>query len=426
MTRANSFGLVLLGEVLLGVVMVGQPGRSRAETLAQAMASAWATNPDLGEARARQESLEETPELARAEGRLTADAQADAGYDRTAYGRFASGYVSADLALWTGGRVASAVRAASHDVAAGAQDLRDAQARVLESVVTAYAELLYNQQAVDVARLGIKRLDQHVAEARSRFELGHVTRTDVAQIETQRATVAASLAEAQGVLERTQSTYRALVGHDPGNLDTPSVAPPLLPASRDEARAEAMQANPTLIAQHEVLEAARAQIGLARSQSAPRIGLSGRYGPGLARTGDDWRGYVEAGSVGVTLKVPLLTGGLVSAHVRQAEATWRAERFQADAARRNVERRVDTAWANLTAARSQLELSLEGQKSAETALNGTRAEYGFGLRSTTDILLADQNYRSRQLSVARARTDVLIAQAALLRATGHLEPDAFR
>lgn len=111
--------------------------------------------------------------------------------------------MTAALPIWTGGRVA---RAAGSDAAAGAE------AAVLKRVVVAYADLLYNQQAVEVARVGIARLDAQVAETRARFDLGQATRTDVAQLQAQRANVAVNLADAVGALAATHATYRAVVG----------------------------------------------------------------------------------------------------------------------------------------------------------------------------------------------------------------------
>ncbi|KTT71625.1 TolC family protein, partial [Sphingomonas sanguinis] len=136
-------------------------------------------------------------------------------------------------------------------------------------------------------------------------------------------------------------------------------------------------------------------------------------------------GFDSAANAGLSLRVPLLTGGLVASRVRQAEANARAERFDADAAARGAVRAADTAWASLTAAEGRLKASAEGLQAADLALKGVRAEYGFGLRTTVDILVADQSYRSAQLAVARAQVDVLTAQAALLRATGRMGRGAF-
>lgn len=410
--------LAVAAATLLGVVP------ATAQTLHEALAQAYATNPQLAAARARQEAVEETPEQARAAGRLTSTATGSGGYDQLNYGRSASAVASATLPIWTGGRVRSAVRAATGDVAAGAEGLRDTEAAILQNVVTAYANLLYNEQAVQVARVGIKRLDQQVAEARSRFDLGQSTQTDVAQLEAQRASVVANLADAEGARTTAAAAYRATVGQDAARLSD-EVPPTALPQTLAKARALAIVNNPIVRQQWRIVEASEARIDQARTEGAPSLDLDGSYGRGGRLAAGDVIGFIASASAGLTLRVPLLTGGLVSSRVRQAEATVRAERFQADAAEREARRAVDTAWASLTAAQEGLEAATSGLAAADLALKGVRAEYGFGLRSTIDILVADQSYRAAQLSVASARTSILVAQAALLRSTGTLRPDAY-
>lgn len=396
-----------------------------AETLGEAIAAAYETNPQLAAARARQEALAETPEQERALARPTVSVDGDAGYDRQGYGR--AGSLTANLALpvWTGGRVSSAVRAANGDVAAGEEGLRDTAAAILQGVVAAYAALLYNQQAVEVARVGIERLDTQVAETRARYDLGQATRTDVAQLEAQRSTVIANLADAEGALATAAATYRAAVGRDAGVLTADVPSPAALPASNDDARRAAEAANPLLLQQRLAVEASTARIDRARAEGAPSVDLGGAYGRGGRLAGGNLRDFEGAASVGMTLRVPLLTGGLVSSRVRQAEASNRAERFQADAAEREAVRGADTAWAMLKAAQGRLRANGEGLSAADLALKGVRAEYGFGLRSTIDILVADQSFRAAQLAVALARSDVLVAEAALLRATGRLDRTAY-
>lgn len=406
-----------------GVMLAAMPASG--ETLREAIATAYETNPQLAAARARQEALSETPEQARALGRPTLGLGGGAGYDRLNGGSSAAATVSTAMPIWTGGRVPAAVRAARGDVAAGAEGLRDVEAAVLQSVVSAYAALLYNQQAVEVARVGIERLDGQVAEARSRFGLGQATRTDVAQLEAQRASVAANLADAEGALQTAAAAYRAIVGQDAGALSAEIAAPVSLPATREAARDAAETANPLLLAQRRIVEASAARIAQARAERAPALDLAGGYGRGGQLVGGDVRGYEAAASVGLALRVPLLTGGLVPSRVRQAEAANRAERFLADAAEREAIRASDAAWASLTAAQTRLRANVDGLAAADTALKGVRAEYGFGLRSTIDILVADQSYRAAQLAVAGARADVLVAQAALLRAVGRLTQAAY-
>ncbi|WP_031394911.1 TolC family outer membrane protein [Sphingomonas sp. STIS6.2] len=409
---------------LIGVAFLAAP--VSAENLREAIATAYATNPQLGAARARQKALAESPEQARALGRPTVSANAGAGYDRLGYGRAGSASVSAALPIWTGGRVRSAIRAANADVAAGAEAVRDTEAAILEGVVGAYADLLYNQQAVEVARVGIERLDDQVAEARARFGLGQATRTDVAQLESQRATVVANLADAEGALAIAGAAYRAAVGQDAGILSAEIAPPAVLPTDRDDARNAAQAGNPALLQQRHVVDASTARIDQARADRAPSLDFTGTYGRGGRIAYDGVRGYEAAALAGLAFRLPLLTGGLVPSHIRQAEAMNRARRFEADAALREAVRSADAAWASLVAAQTRLQANIEGLAAADLALKGVRAEYGFGLRTTIDILVADQSYRGAQLAVAAARADMLVAQAALLRATGRLSPLAYR
>ncbi len=414
--------------LMIAVALLCAPpavSRAHAETLRDAVRMAWSTNPELAAARARQEALAETPEQARAAGRLTAEANAGLGYDRLGYGRAGVGSVAATLPIWTGGRVAAAARAAEGDVAAGAALLRDAEAAILERVVGAYADLLFNQQAAQVARVGIERLDRQVDEARSRYGLGQATRTDVAQLEAQRASVAADFADAEGTLAAARAAYRAAVGRDAGILQTEAVRSAGLPETLAAARGAAEAANPLLAAQRRAVEASAARIDQARADGAPALGLSADYGRGVRRTGGDWRDFPDAASAGLAFRLPLLTGGFVPSRVRQARAALRAERYQASAAERETRRGVDTAWAQVAASDSRLAAATDGLAAADLALRGVRAEYGFGLRSTIDILVADQSFRSAQLAVARASADLLIAQAALLRAVGRMGPGSF-
>ncbi|UAK25482.1 TolC family protein [Sphingomonas nostoxanthinifaciens] len=404
------------------VVALCLSGTASGETLRDAVAAAYAANPRLAAARARQDALAETPEQARAAGRLTAEAAGAGGYSRFDYGKGGSGSVTGSFPIWTGGRVSAAVRAASGDVGAGAEGVRDTEAAVLETVVGAYADLLYAQQAVAVARADIALLDNQVTEARSRFKLGQATRTDVAQIEAQREAAVSTLADAQGTAESVAATYRATVGHVAGTLDAMPATPLSMPSTIDVARGLAIEGNPIVRQQRLAAGADAARIDQQRAERNPYVGLGGTYG---VAAGQGRSGYANAAVAGVTLRVPLLTGGLVSSRVRQAEAIYRADRFGIDAAERDATRLAETAWANLAAAQSRVQANARRVEAAELALKGVRAEYAFSLRTTLDILIADESLRAAQLALARSRSDVLIGQAALLRSIGRLGPDSY-
>ena len=404
------------------LVSVATPGS--AETLRDAILAATQTNPTLAAARARQEALGETVTQARSAGRLTASVDAAAGYDRFNYGKGGYGTVGAALPIWTGGRVPAAVRAAKADVAAGDESVRDSEAALLTDVVAAYAALLFDQQSVAIARADIDLLDRQVAEAKARFTLGTSTRTDVAQLEAQRASAVASLAAASATLDTTAAQYRATVGHDPGTLALPSGSLPAMPGTLDQARSRALANNPLLLASRRAADASAARIDAARANGNPSVAIGAGYGYAGSLSGGD-HGYPLATSATLGLHVPLLTGGLVASQVRQARAAHRADLFDAEGQAREATRGVDAAWAALTGARAQIAADTGRVTAADLALKGVRAEYAFGLRTTLDILVADESLRAAQLSLANDQSNALNAEAALLRATGTLAATVF-
>ncbi|QYE34587.1 TolC family protein [Polymorphobacter sp. PAMC 29334] len=409
--------------LLLGTILVASP--TAAETLREAVLAARSTNPTFAAAQARQQALRETVEQARAGGRLTAAADVSAGYDRLGYSSGASSTVAAALPIWTGNRVPSAVRAAKADVAAGDQNVRDSEAALLTVVVAAYAELLYDQQAVAIAEADIALLQQQVAEAQARFRLGTSTRTDVAQLDAQHASAVASLADADATLITTAARYRATVGHDPGKLALPDRALLALPGTLDQARSRAVADNPLLQASLRSADASAARVDVARANRAPSVALGAQYGYAGSFADGGTHGYPLATAVTIGLHVPLLTGGLVASQVRQASAAHRADLFDTDAQQRETLRGVDAAWAALAGARARIRADAGRVEAADVALKGVRAEYAFGLRTTLDILVADESLRAAQLALAGDHSRALEAEAALLRATGRLDVSLF-
>ena len=396
---------------------------SKAQTLAQAITDAYANNPELAEAAARQDALAETPEQARAGGRPTVNL--DAGW-QAGSGERGDLVLTTTVPVWTGGRVSAAIRTAEAEVDAGRERLREREAAVLEAVVSAFAEILFAQEAERIARIGIARLDRQVEEAQVRFDSGQATLTDVAQLEAQRAGVVGNLADAEAALGRARADYRAVVGREPAIPEPGAALPEAVPPDLVAARTIAEAANPRLLERLALSVAARARIGGARAERAPNVDLratgvqtAGLRDAGLASQPESF------GTIGVALRIPLLTGGLVPSRIREAQANARAEDFAVDAVRRDAIRATEGAWASLSGAQQRLAAGQQALQSAEIALSGVRAEYELGLRNTLDLLFAEQSLRAAELDVARSRSDLMLAEARLLRAIGRLTGAAY-
>lgn len=402
-----------------------------AEMLQDALAQAYRSNPALRGQQASQRAIAETAVQAHTGWRPVVTATIDAGYQRGPYSYdFAAGAietndVEANLTLkqpiYTGGRVANAVRAADARVRAGEQGVRLVEAQILQSVALAYMDVVRDQDIVYVRRADLVTLQRQVAETRSRFDLGdRITRTDVAQAEAQRQQAIAALAAAEAQRDTSRTNYRTAVGTLPGTLVQPASLPNL-PVSLDQVLALAEIANPALAQSRLTAQASRADVATARAAWFPSIGVQasvGAIGPAMPFRQRD---YGRETTALVTLTQPLVSGGLIASQVRQARDRNDSDRDAAETAERQAEQAAATAWSQMRAGIIAIHADDAQVEAAATALKGAQLEYGYGLRSTLDVLIADETLRAAQVSLAQSRHDTIVAEAALLAATGRLE-----
>ncbi len=398
---------------------------AQARTIEETIKIALSSSPILAEERARRDVLSETVVQSQSAARPAASVTTGTSYDPVNSLGGADLGVNVTLPIWTGGRVKSNVRAALFDVEAGGERLQEIEASVVEGAVTAHADVLFAQEAVEIAEISIGRLDSQIAEAQLRFELGQATLTDVARLRTQRSSVVANLAELRAVLTIAEAQYFAIVGQTAAELSE-SVEPPIgLPSSLQQALQEGVSENSPFLEQQRIADAAAARIDAARAERLPRVGVTGGLGRSYIIDGNTIDALPFGATFGVTLDVPIITGGLLSSRIREAKAVYRAETFAVEARRREAVRDIEIAWARLEAAKKRLLANRDGLEAAETALRGVSSEYEFGLRTTIDILLAEESLRAAQLAVVQIRSDLLVAQASLLHKMGILSAQSF-
>ena len=425
-------------------------GAAQAETLADAIALAYQTNPTLQEQRANQRALDETYVQARTGLRPTVGANVQVVDRQTTLANPTTSFVdtngdgvpdslantdtirsnssaasiSLTQPLYTGGRVTSQISASQADVLQGRQQLRQVEAGVLLNVVQVYVDVRRDQERLRINEENVTVLQRQLDEAKARFDVGEITRTDVAQAEARLAASRASLASAQATLAISRANYAAIVGQNPGELaPEPSLAT-LLPASVDDAFTRAEANNPQVMASGYAERAARARVAAARAQRRPTISLRGDVGynaSDVGGNGNQFGDYDRAVTGSVVATVPIFTGGLTNSEVRQASARDDAARIAIEGSRRNVLQDVAQAWNQLLGARANLTANQEQVNAAQIAFEGTRQEAQVGLRTTLDVLNAEQELRSAELALVTARHDEYVAAASVLAAMGELE-----
>lgn len=412
-------------------VLVLAAGGARAETLADAIAMAYRSNPTLQAARAQQRGLDESYVVARAGYRPTASVSVSGHYSDTETGLSApyashtetnSGGATLTVTqpVYTGGRTAAAVQAAEASVDAGRESLRSTEAGVLQQVIQAYTDVRRDQQIVAIRENNVKVLADQLDETRAKFEVGQITRTDVAQAEAQLAAARALLSSSQAQLQISRANYTAVVGQNPGEL-APEPQAPGVPASVDQAFDVAEAESPVLRRARSTEASSRARIAEARAANRPTVSLQASLGYSGTLAPFSPGDYGRAVSAQAVVSQPLFTGGVNSSNIRSALEQNNADRINIEGARRQVVLGVSQAWNTMAAAKANVISDQEQVRAASVAFEGAQEEYRVGLRTTLDVLIAQQTLRDAELALVQARHDAYVAEAGLLSAMGRLE-----
>ncbi|MBA3048601.1 TolC family outer membrane protein, partial [Brevundimonas sp.] len=323
--------------------------------------------------------------------------------------------------LWSGGRIGHGISAAEAEILAGRENLRDIEQSVLASVIQAYADVLRDDEILAIRQSNLGVLQRQLEEASARFEVGEITRTDVAQSESRLAQSEADLANARAQLSVSRAVYAAVVGQAPGDL-APMPELPGVPTDFDNALDVALMDNPSIRAAGYSLRAAEANVAAAKAEYMPSARLTASYGGSTADLGnlndiaDETR--FQAGA---TISVPLFTGGLNSSRVAQALERANVAQISVEGERRSTLQAVSSAYAQSISARATLQAGEEAVRAATVAAEGVRQEAQVGLRTTLDVLNQELELRNAQITLASARRNEYVAQANLLAAMGRLE-----
>ncbi len=403
-----------------------------AQTLADAVSQAYQTNPTLQSQRALLRASDENYVQARSVLRPQADLSADARYTRfgndTAQfgigtGDFDSSSVTTSLnltqPLYTGGRATADIRATQADILSNREQLRGVEQQVILNVVQFFVDVRRDVEALRIRENNVGVLRRQLLETQARFEVGEITRTDVAQAEARLANAEALYASAQANLAISRANYTSVVGETPTDL---AAEPPLpgLPATIDLAFAAAERDNPAIRAADFQEQAANARVASARSAYRPTVAFSasgsssGSLTTSIFDNSNALTGQLRA-------SIPLFTGGLNDSRVRQALEQENAARITVETRKREANQQVSSAWNSLLAARAQLISNQEQVRAATLAFQGVQEEQRVGLRTTLDVLNAEQELRNAELFLIQSRRDAYVAGASVLQAMGRLE-----
>lgn len=399
-----------------------------AETLRDALALTYNSNPTLSAQRANVRSVDEGVAQALSGWRPTVTLVGEAGteYNKNASTTAAGGdrtynpssvALSVSQPLYSGGQTEAGTKAAEANVKAARSSLDSIEQSVLSSAVGAYMNVVRDKAVVDLNRNNVLVLERQREAAQDRFDVGEITRTDVAQADARLAGARSDLVQAIGNLKVSEANYERVVGQKPGDVAYPAL-PENFPESVDAALSMGNANHPDIKAAQFQEESSKHAIRQTSGRLLPSLTLNGSISHSDDQSSESQWG--ESGSISATLTVPLYQSGSVYSSVRQARQINNQRKIEIEAAVRQVREAVFQSWEQLEAARAQIASTEEQVRANRIALEGVNQEAQVGSRTTLDVLDAEQELLQSQVNLVSAKRNLVVAMYDVLAATGGL------
>ncbi|WP_410492237.1 TolC family outer membrane protein [Bosea sp. 685] len=437
--KTVEFGAAALIAVAL---LFGGTAAASAQTMDAALSRAYSGNPTLNSQRASlRVTNENVPQaLSGYRPKITASADIGASISETdtpakdttrgvhssALSRLGSrgAGVQIDQNIFDSGKTRSSVSQAESLVLGARATLRNTEQNVLLDAATSYMNVLRDTAILNLNRNNVEVLEEQLRQTRDRFQVGEVTRTDVAQAEARLSASQSQAILAESNLKTSIARFRQNVGVEPKQLAPGRPIENLLPKSLPAALNVALTGHPSIIASLHGVDAAELQVKVTEADLLPTFGVRGIVQQRYDSTyfGDN---RTSASVVG-TLTVPIYEGGQVYSRTRQAKETAGQRRIDVDTQRDTVRAAVVSAWGGLEAAKAQIIAAQAQVQAAETALSGVREEAKVGQRTTLDVLNAQQELVSARSTLVTAQRDRVVASYSVLSAVGRLSAETLK
>lgn len=323
--------------------------------------------------------------------------------------------------VFTGGRTLNAIRQVKALVDVGSAGLDNVEQNVLLETVAAYMDVLTNRQVVALNETNVRVLQRQLEAAQDRFDVGEITRTDVSQAEARLSGVETALISARAQLMASEAQLTRLTGLKSASLAVPS-ALPQLPANYDEALGFALGNHPAMAQASASLRVAEAARAVSFGEFLPTVAVQAQWK--RVEDGSSFQEDSTDRSISAVATWPIFQGGATISKNRQAAYDVSRAHHQMVETRLAIEENVTNAWNNLMSARAGIQSSNSQVSANEVALDGVRQEADVGVRTTLDVLNAEQELLDSRVTLAQAKRNETVAAFQLLSATGTLNAES--
>jgi outer membrane protein len=421
------------------LLALADPAPALADTIEAALVRAYQSNPQLNAQRAQVRSTDENVPQALSGYRPKVAVTASAGYQYTdvnsTFGGSPTQIVRSEVhgtnppraagltvtqTLFNGNQTANKTRAAESQVSGAREGLRVLEQSVLLAAATIYMDELRDAAIVEVQKSNVRVLDQTLKQTRDRFNVGEVTRTDVAQSEAQLAAGKTQLLAAEATLTTTRANFRRIIGNEPVNLAPGSPVDRYLPATLPSAVELSLVENPNVTAAMYGIDVNFLQVKINEGALLPVVTVQASVQQAYEQSLQVYRSF--GASAIAQVSVPIYQGGAEYSLIRQSKETLAQQRLVLEQTRDQTRANTVTAWGQLVAGKAQVASAQAQVTASEIALNGVREEAKAGQRTTLDVLNAQQALVNARVALVTAQHDRVVASYGVLSAIGRLSP----
>src|ERR1700735_5280673 len=421
------------------LLALANPVPALADTIEAALVRAYQNNPQLNAQRAAVRSTDENVPQALSGYRPHVALTGSIGYQYTdelsTQGGSASDLVKTEIhgtdppraagltvtqTLYNGNQTANKTRVAESQVSGAREGLRVLEQTVLLSAATVYMDYLRDAAIVEVNQSNVRVLDQTLKQTRDRFNVGEVTRTDVAQSEAQLAAGKTQLLAAQATLTTTQANFRRIIGNEPQSLAPGSPVDRFLPATLPAAVELSLIENPNVTAAMYGIDVNFLQVKVNEGALLPTVTVQASVQQAYEQSLQVFRTF--GASAIAQVSVPVYQGGAEYSLIRQSKETLAQQRLVLEQTRDLTRANTVTAWGQLVAGKAQVASAQSQVTASEIALNGVREEAKAGQRTTLDVLNAQQALVKARVALGTPQHDRVVASYSVLSSVGRLSP----
>lgn len=403
---------------------------AKAETIFEAMAEAYRSNPDLQAQRAYLRSVDENVAIAKSGYRPTIaltgqyrDANRDSNINPAEDGGVATSYgATVSQPLFSGFSTLNSVKSADSASRSEQYNLSNYEQIIFLNASEAYLNVVRDEAIVNLQKNNEKLLKKQLDETQERFNVGELTRTDVAQSKSSHSQAVADRISAEGALEVSKAIYKQIIGKNPQNLSEPTNIHTFLPSTFAKALEYTEQNNFALLQAKEALKSREYAVKANYGALAPQLSATGTAAKSKnnSKHHGDPNSSVDEVSWGLNASIPLYDAGENRARIRQSKyAKWQAQEAVLSAQRAAISA-ITGSWEAMVSYDAKIKALEEQVDANKIALEGVKKEEALGNRTVLDVLTAFQTLLNSQVQVVTARRDYYLSSMQVMQAMGKL------